>query len=87
MIKLITPNTTIPTKKSQVFSMAADSQTTIEVKIYQGGHELIWDNKLLGNFNFIGIPPVLKGVPFRLRSLLTSMPVSHPIVSNDISAA
>lgn len=63
MTKLITRNTTIPTKKSQVFSTAADGQTAIEVKIYQGERELVRDNKLLGNFNLVGIPPAPKGVP------------------------
>ncbi|KAG1760106.1 heat shock protein [Suillus occidentalis] len=60
---LISRNTTIPTKKSQVFSTAADGQTAIEVKIYQGERELVRDNKLLGNFNLVGIPPAPKGVP------------------------
>lgn len=63
MTKLIGRNTTIPTKKSQVFSTAADGQTAIEVKIYQGERELVRDNKLLGNFNLVGIPPAPKGVP------------------------
>lgn len=63
MTKLIARNTTIPTKKSQVFSTAADGQTAIEVKIYQGERELVRDNKLLGNFNLVGIPPAPKGVP------------------------
>ncbi|THU77019.1 heat shock protein 70, partial [Dendrothele bispora CBS 962.96] len=63
MTKLLNRNTTIPTKKSQVFSTAADGQTAIEVKIYQGERELVRDNKLLGNFNFVGIPPAPKGVP------------------------
>ncbi|KAG6813292.1 hypothetical protein H0H92_012447 [Tricholoma furcatifolium] len=63
MTKLITRNTTIPTKKSQTFSTAADGQTAIEVKIYQGERELVRDNKLLGNFNLVGIPPAPKGVP------------------------
>src|SRR5882762_8558644 len=63
MTKLITRNTAIPTKKSQVFSMAADGQTAIEVKIFQGERELVRDNKLLGNFNLVGIPPAPKGVP------------------------
>jgi molecular chaperone DnaK len=63
MTKLINRNTTIPTKKSQVFSTAADGQTAIEVKIYQGERELVRDNKLLGNFNLVGIPPAPKGVP------------------------
>lgn len=63
MTKLISRNTTIPSKKSQVFSTAADGQTAIEVKIYQGERELVRDNKLLGNFNLVGIPPAPKGVP------------------------
>ncbi len=63
MTKLINRNTVIPTKKSQVFSTAADGQTAIEVKIYQGERELVRDNKLLGNFNLVGIPPAPKGVP------------------------
>ena len=63
MTKLIMRNTTIPTKKSQVFSTAADGQTAIEVKIFQGERELVRDNKLLGNFNLVGIPPAPKGVP------------------------
>ena len=63
MTKLINRNTTIPTKKSQVFSTAADGQTAIEVKIYQGERELVRDNKQLGNFNLVGIPPAPKGVP------------------------
>ncbi|KAI6095857.1 heat shock protein 70 family [Pisolithus sp. B1] len=63
MTKLTNCNTTIPTKKSQVFSTTADGQTAIEVKIFQGEHELVRDNKLLSNFNLIGIPPAPKGVP------------------------
>ena len=63
MTKLISCNTTIPTKKSQVFSMAADGQTAIKVKIFQGKRELVRDNKLLGNFNLVGIPSTPKDVP------------------------
>ncbi|ESK97381.1 heat shock protein [Moniliophthora roreri MCA 2997] len=63
MTKLINRNTTIPAKKSQVFSTAADGQNAIEVKIYQGERELVRDNKLLGQFNLVGIPPAPKGVP------------------------
>src|ERR1700688_4127454 len=63
MTKLINRNTTIPTKKSQVFSTAADGRTAIEVKIYQGECQLVKDNKLLGSFNLVGIPPAPKGVP------------------------
>jgi molecular chaperone DnaK len=63
MTKLIARNTTIPTKKSQTFSTAADGQIAIEVKIYQGERELVRDYKMLGNFNLVGIPPAPKGVP------------------------
>ena len=65
MTKLISRkrrNTTILTKKLQVFSTAANGQTAIEVKIFQGERELVCDNKLLGNFNLVGIPPTPKGV-------------------------
>jgi len=61
--RLITRNTTIPTKKSQTFSTAADGQTAIEVKVYQGEREMVRDNKLLGNFSLTGLPPVPKGTP------------------------
>jgi molecular chaperone DnaK len=75
MTKLISRNTTIPTKKSQVFSTAADGQTAIEVKIYQGERELVQDNKLLGNLNLVSIPPRPR-VSLRSRSPLTSTLVS-----------
>ena len=61
--RLINRNTTIPTKKSQVFSTAADFQTAVEIKVYQGERELVKNNKLLGNFQLIGIPPAHRGVP------------------------
>jgi molecular chaperone DnaK len=61
--RLITRNTTIPTKKSQVFSTAADGQTEVEVKVFQGERDMAADNKLLGKFNLVGIPPAPKGVP------------------------
>jgi molecular chaperone DnaK len=61
--KLINRNTTIPTKKSQVFSTAADGQTQVEIKVHQGEREMATDNKLLGRFNLIGIPPAPRGVP------------------------
>ncbi|CAG8804884.1 8298_t:CDS:2, partial [Cetraspora pellucida] len=61
--RLINRNTTIPTKKSQVFSTAADGQTKVEIKVYQGERELVTGNKLLGNFQLDGIPPLPKGVP------------------------
>ncbi|OLY82111.1 Heat shock 70 kDa protein [Smittium mucronatum] len=61
--RLINRNTTIPTKKSQVFSTAADGQTAVDIRIFQGERELARDNKLLGNFQLSGIPPAPKGVP------------------------
>lgn len=61
--RLIHRNTTIPTKKSQTFSTAADGQSAIQVKVYQGERELVRDNKLLGDFQLTGLPPAPKGVP------------------------
>merc|ERR1719193_2453541 len=61
--KLINRNTTIPTKKSQVFSTAADGQTQTEIKVHQGEREMAADNKLLGQFPLVGIPPAPRGVP------------------------
>jgi len=61
--RLINRNTTIPTKKSQTFSTAADGQSAIDVKVYQGERALVRDNKLLGNFVLSGLPPVARGVP------------------------
>lgn len=61
--KLIERNTTIPTKKSQVFSTAADGQTSVDIRVYQGEREMAADNKLLGNFQLTGIPPAPRGVP------------------------
>lgn len=61
--KLINRNTTIPTKKSQVFSTAADGQTQVEIKIGQGEREMAADNKVLGQFSLIGIPPAPRGIP------------------------
>merc|ERR1712087_3023 len=63
MTKLITRNTTIPTKKSQVFSTAADGQTQVEIKVLQGEREMAADNKLLGSFVLSGIPPMPRGTP------------------------
>lgn len=63
LTKLITRNTTIPTKKSQVFSTAADGQTQVEIKVHQGEREMAADNKLLGQFQLVGIPPAPRGVP------------------------
>uniref|UniRef100_A0A671VS01 Heat shock protein 9 n=1 Tax=Sparus aurata TaxID=8175 RepID=A0A671VS01_SPAAU len=61
--KLINRNTTIPTKKSQVFSTAADGQTQVEIKVCQGEREMASDNKVLGQFTLVGIPPAPRGVP------------------------
>jgi len=61
--RLINKNTTIPAKKSQVFSTAADMQTQVEIKVLQGEREMAYDNKLLGQFALVGIPPAPKGVP------------------------
>merc|ERR1719206_1379725 len=61
--KLINRNTTIPTKKSQVFSTAADGQTQVELKVHQGEREMAKDNKLLGQFQLTGTPPAPRGVP------------------------
>ncbi len=61
--RLIDRNTTIPTKKSQVFSTAEDSQNAVTIKVYQGEREMAADNKLLGNFDLTGIPPAPRGVP------------------------
>ncbi|XP_063989218.1 heat shock 70 kDa protein cognate 5 [Diachasmimorpha longicaudata] len=61
--RLIGRNTTIPTKKSQVFSTAADGQTQVEIKVHQGEREMANDNKLLGQFTLVGIPPAPRGVP------------------------
>jgi molecular chaperone DnaK len=61
--KLIEKNTTIPTKKSQVFSTAADNQTAVTIRVFQGEREMAANNKLLGQFDLIGIPPAPRGVP------------------------
>src|SRR5450432_3800068 len=63
MTTLIPRNTTIPTKKSEVFSTAADNQSSVEVKVFQGERPMAGDNRLLGKFGLDGIPPASRGVP------------------------
>ncbi len=61
--KLIDKNTTIPAKKSQIFSTAADNQTAVTIRVHQGEREMAANNKLLGQFDLIGIPPAPRGIP------------------------
>ncbi len=61
--KLIEKNTTIPTKKSQIFSTAADNQTAVTIRVHQGEREMAANNKLLGQFDLVGIPPAPRGIP------------------------
>ena len=61
--KLIDRNTTIPTRKNEIFSTAADSQTSVEVHVLQGEREMAKDNRTLGRFHLVGIPPAPRGVP------------------------
>src|SRR5436305_3170349 len=63
MTKLIERNTTIPTRKSETFSTAADNQTSVEIKVLQGERDFARDNKLLGVFHLIGLPPAPRGMP------------------------
>ncbi len=61
--RMIDRNTTIPTKKSQVYSTADDNQNAVTIRVFQGEREMAMDNKLLGNFDLVGIPPAPRGVP------------------------
>ena len=61
--KLIERNTTIPTRKSEIFSTAADNQTSVEVHVLQGEREMARDNRTLGKFHLVGIPSAPRGVP------------------------
>jgi len=63
MTRMIDRNTTIPTKKSQVYSTAEDNQQAVTIRVFQGEREMAADNKLLGQFDLIGIPPARRGVP------------------------
>jgi len=61
--KLIEKNTTIPTRKSQIFSTAQDNQSAVTIRVFQGEREMAADNKLLGQFDLVGIPPAPRGIP------------------------
>jgi len=61
--RLIDRNTTIPTRKSQVFSTAEDNQTAVTIRVFQGEREMAADNKILGQFDLVGIPPAVRGMP------------------------
>jgi molecular chaperone DnaK len=63
MTRMIDRNTTIPTKKSQVYSTAEDNQQAVTIRVFQGEREMAQDNKMLGQFDLVGIPPARRGVP------------------------
>jgi molecular chaperone DnaK len=63
MTKMIERNTTIPTRKTEIFSTASDSQTQVEIMVYQGERAMAHDNRLLGRFGLVGIPPAPRGIP------------------------
>src|SRR3569833_1260754 len=74
--RIIDRNTTIPTKKSQVFSTAEDNQTAVTIRVFQGEREMAADNKILGQFALVGIPPAPRGVP--------QIEVTYAIAANGI---
>ena len=76
MTKMIDRNTTIPTKKSQVYSTADDNQSAVTIRVFQGEREMAQDNKILGQFDLVGIPPAPRGVP--------QIEVTFDIDTNDI---
>jgi molecular chaperone DnaK len=83
--KLITRNTTIPTKKSQVFSTAADGQTSVEIKVLQGEREMAADNQALGSFTLVGLPPAPRGTPqVRLGRLKTEQDLGCDCVRDSL---
>jgi molecular chaperone DnaK len=63
MTRLIERNTTIPTKRAETFSTAADNQTAVDIKVHQGERDMAGDNKLIGAFQLVGIPPAPRGIP------------------------
>src|SRR3546814_873893 len=66
MTKMIDRNTTIPTKKSQVYSTADDNQSAVTIRVFQGEREMAQDNQILGQFDLVGIPPAPRGVPQKI---------------------
>jgi molecular chaperone DnaK len=73
--RLIDRNTTIPTKKSQVFSTAEDGQQAVTIRVFQGEREMAADNKILGQFDLVGLPPAPRGVP-QIEVASTSTPTA-----------
>ena len=92
MSKVIPRNTVVPTKKSQIFSTAADNQDTVTIKIFEGERPMTKDNHLLGNFDLTGIPPAPRGVPqievtFEIGKFLVDFQdfLSAEVVLNDLA--